>query len=37
VAIPLIGFFERGIIYPFLIGFMVLGAKLLNGAQNRFS
>ena len=24
----LIGFFERGVIYPFLIGFMVLGAAL---------
>jgi hypothetical membrane protein len=29
----LIGFFERGVIYPFLIGFMVLGAKLLNATK----
>jgi hypothetical membrane protein len=31
----LIGFFERGVIYPFLIGFIVLGAALRNpGAES---
>ena len=30
----LIGFFERGVIYPFLIGFMVLGAALKTSGRS---